>query len=274
MHRHRIRRMPANKTTHLRAQPASLHLNSSLIFEPFFIIVSTKSSLLLSFSSRITQLSLGTLPPQFIWNNFIAYFSVHCYGCGKCKHTHTQTHTHTLCMCALCVLSSWFLSHFLLFPLLIFWKTIPLLVFHGTFCFVTLCKHFGSPSSSVWVPPKYFGICDASTCSNIFGNHFFESCLKIRIFPSVYSSKKRFTILKTMANTFGTVPQSLYSHRAREGRERENNNNSSVSILVSQSYFCAFAFGFSCSFIKAKMFFGFWDNIMFIMHTVDDVATF
>lgn len=69
----------------------------------------------------------------------------------------------------------------------------------------TLCIHFGSPFSSVWVPPKYLGICDGSTCSSIFGSHFFESCLKIKILPNVYSSKKRLTILNTIANTFGTV---------------------------------------------------------------------
>lgn len=70
---------------------------------------------------------------------------------------------------------------------------------------LTLCIHFGSPFSSVWVPPKYFGICDGSTCSSIFGNHFFDSCLKIKIFPNVYSSKNRLTILKTIAKTLGTV---------------------------------------------------------------------
>lgn len=119
-------------------------------------------------------------------------------GCGTWASTHCAS-----AECAEC--HRMFSSIFFLLPLIIFWRNnsasrIPL----NVCCFVTLCKHFGSPSSSVWVPPKYFGICDASTCSSIFGNHFFESCLKIRIFPNVYSSKKRFTILKTMANTFGT----------------------------------------------------------------------
>lgn len=75
--------MILNKTTHLRAQPSSLHLKSSLIFEPFFITVSTKSSLLLSFSSRSTYNSLGILPPQFIWKislHILTYY-IKCVPC-------------------------------------------------------------------------------------------------------------------------------------------------------------------------------------------------
>lgn len=68
----------------------------------------------------------------------------------------------------------------------------------------TFVIHLGLPSGSVIVPPKCAGNCDASMCSNIFGNHFFDSLLNKNILLIVYSSKNFFTILKTNINTFGT----------------------------------------------------------------------
>lgn len=57
----------------------------------------------------------GKFATPIYLENFIAYFNVHCYGCGKCETWYTHTHTRTGCCCALCVPPS---SRFLLFPFL------------------------------------------------------------------------------------------------------------------------------------------------------------
>lgn len=56
---------------YLRTQLGSLHKKSNFNFDPFLMMVSVNSSLLLSLASRTVYISLGTFPPQFNWNTNI-----------------------------------------------------------------------------------------------------------------------------------------------------------------------------------------------------------